>query len=193
MATCTGCQGTNDDAATACIYCGQTLKKRGWWRRILDSLAGDQSLAHTRAGRKLREQGRIDEAIGEFNEAIRINPTLAAAFDNRAFAYLMRDQYDEAVADLNEAIRLNPQDAYYHNSRGGTYTEMGQYDRALKDLSEAIRLNPRLAAAYENRALTYTSLGRGAEAEEDVKQVARLGVDTSPLRKLIEDEKGQRP
>lgn len=203
MAACTNCQGTNADDAAVCVYCGQTLKKPGWWRRILDAFAGDQSLAHSEAGGqslehseagiKLQDQGRLEEAVAEFDEAIRINPELAAAYNNRAMACGEMGQYDKALADFSEAIRLESQDALYPNNRGGTYSEMGQFDRALQDFDEAIRLDPQLAAAYGNRALAYISLGMDAEAEEDLKRVEELREDTSELRGLIEEKKGQRP
>jgi len=193
MTTCTNCQGSNTDDDAVCVYCGQTLKKRGWWRRILDAFAGDQSLAHAQAGNKLQEQGRFEEAVAEFDEAIRINPERAVTYNDRAFAHGEMGQHDKALADFSEAIRLEPQNAFYHVNRGGTHGEMGQFDRALEDEIEAIRLDTQLAMAYNNRAFTYTSLGMDAEAEEDVKRVEELGEDASELRDMIEEMKGQRP
>jgi tetratricopeptide (TPR) repeat protein len=99
---------------------------------------------------------------------------------------------EEAIAEYTTAISFNPNFAGVYTMRAAAYGETGQHDKALADLNKAVRLDPEFATAYDNRAPTYISLGMDAEAEQDVKRVARLGDDTSELRNLIEERKGQR-
>src|SRR5882724_10035228 len=49
-----------------------------------------------------------DLAIADYNEAIRLDPKNAAAYNNRGFAYGQKGDYDKALADFSEAIRLKP-------------------------------------------------------------------------------------
>ncbi len=193
MATCAKCQGANDDDAAVCIYCGQTFKKRGWWKRVFDAWAGEQDLEHCKSGAELQEQGRFEEAIAEFNEAIRINPKLEWAYVSRAFSYSEMGQYDRALQDCDQAIRLDPELENAYILRASAYSEMGEFDKALQDFDQAIRLDPQSVDTYHNRALTYTSHGMDAEAEEDVKRAEELGEDTTELRDLIEEMKERRP
>jgi Flp pilus assembly protein TadD len=53
-------------------------------------------------------QGRLDEAIPQFTEALRISPASAEALNDLAVALGSAGRYDEAVARLEEALRLDP-------------------------------------------------------------------------------------
>lgn len=54
-----------------------------------------------------REKGDYDRAIADFDEAIRLDPKYAHAYENRAKAYASKGDYDRANTDRNEAIRLD--------------------------------------------------------------------------------------
>src|SRR6516162_1004389 len=48
------------------------------------------------------------KAIGDFTEAIRLDPNFALAYYNRGLAYANKGNYDKAISDYTEAIRLDP-------------------------------------------------------------------------------------
>jgi len=50
--------------------------------------------------------GDFDKAIADSTEAIRLDPTLAGAYNNRGLAYAEKGDFDKAVSDYSEAIRL---------------------------------------------------------------------------------------
>jgi tetratricopeptide (TPR) repeat protein len=52
------------------------------------------------------------KAIEDFNEAIRLDPAYAVAWNNRGEVYKLIGQNDKAIRDLTEAIRLAPR--YVH-------------------------------------------------------------------------------
>ena len=61
---------------------------------------------HINRGILYADQKNYDAAIGYYNQAIRINPYIPEAYNNRASAYAMKGDYYWALADFNEAIRL---------------------------------------------------------------------------------------
>ena len=63
-------------------------------------------------GEEMMKKGDYDKAIANYNEAIRLDPKLARAFNNRGFAYYGKREYDKAIADCSEAIRLDPKIAW---------------------------------------------------------------------------------
>ena len=50
--------------------------------------------------------GQYERAIQDYDEAIRLNPQLAVAYANRAFAYTSLGKDTEAEQDINLAIEL---------------------------------------------------------------------------------------
>jgi len=75
------------------------------------ALAGCSNAAidHGNAGAQLSNDGRWQEAIAEYDEAIRLNPQYAEAYNDRGIAYCNLGEHQRAIEDLNEAIRLDPQ------------------------------------------------------------------------------------
>ncbi len=155
-------------------------KQCGYWKNSAEicthALHATQNnyVAHVNLGSVLFDEGKTDEAISHFSEAIRIMPNLVLSYDKRGVALAKAGRYEQAIEDLNEAIRLRPDydNAYYN--RGTLYQGLGHYQPALDDLSEAIRLKPDHLAAYFNRGGVYISLGRYQQAIDDLSKVISL-------------------
>jgi len=63
---------------------------------------------HSDAGVQLSSAGRWEEAITEFDEAIRLNPRDVLAYYNRAIAYHNFGEYERAIEDYDKALGFNP-------------------------------------------------------------------------------------
>ena len=143
--------------------------------------ADDDAAARSRTAQGHLEQGRSyasggdhTRAIAEFDEAIRLDPKLVAAYWQRGVSYANKGDHTRAIADYGQALLLDPQsvDAYY--GRGFSNSMKGDYDRAIADYDEAIRLNPKLAAAYWQRGVAYTKKGDQTRAIADYDEAIRL-------------------
>jgi tetratricopeptide (TPR) repeat protein len=97
---------------------------------------------HNSLGLCRGRQGRRDEALGHFTEAIRAGSPDAAPWRNRAVCYAALGQYDRAVEDDDRAIELGPRDANLWRHRGWCSAEQGKYTAAAPDFAEACRLAP---------------------------------------------------
>src|SRR6266702_2102574 len=64
------------------------------------------AVAYCNRGHALTEKKELDldRAIADFSEAIRIDPSYATAYDNRASAWHAKKNYQRAVADYTRAI-----------------------------------------------------------------------------------------
>ena len=127
-----------------------------------------------------------EKAVEYLNNAIKLKPEDALAYNNRGAAYAELGQYQRAIEDYNEAIRLKPEDALAYNNRGIAYSELGQYQRAIEDYNKAIRLKPEDALAYNNRGLAYLIQGNSKLGCPDEQKACTLG-DC----KLLEFTKGK--
>jgi tetratricopeptide (TPR) repeat protein len=52
--------------------------------------------------------------MADYNEAIRINPRYATAFNNRGRLYQAMGDVERSLADYEEARRLEPDNPAYH-------------------------------------------------------------------------------
>jgi tetratricopeptide (TPR) repeat protein len=101
------------------------------------------------AGRKLVEQGehlfrqgKVDEAIGSFKEALEIDPDLAVAHNNLAIAYHDKGELENAIQALMSAMRLAPDDPDVIWNCGQVLIELGYLKDALKVYKDFLEKNP---------------------------------------------------
>ena len=59
-----------------------------------------------------RLKGELDIALGDMNDAIRLNSTESAWLHNRGVLWKNKKDYDKAIADYEEANRLDPKFVY---------------------------------------------------------------------------------
>lgn len=115
------------------------------------------------------------KAIEYLNDAIKLKPDYAEAFNNRGIAYFDLGQYERAIEDYSESIRIKPDEGSAYHNRGNAYHKLGQYERALEDFNEAIRLRPQLTAAYLGRGMNYYKTGNKELYCQDMKKACELG------------------
>jgi lipoprotein NlpI len=96
-------------------------------------------------------KGDLPGAISDFNQAIKVDPNYAPAYQWRGHALSLMGRLDEAITDYTQALNLDPKfvDSYY--DRGVARAEKSDFDGALADFSQAIALNPKYTDAYYNR------------------------------------------
>ncbi len=87
-------------------------------------------------------EGDLDKALEEFNQAVRLDPTSAAVFNNRAICWRLKGQLAKARKDHDEAVRLGPNTPRIYASRAATWLAAGEWDKAIKDYDEVLRLSP---------------------------------------------------
>ena len=91
-------------------------------------------------GVELLQEGLQEEAIAEFDEAIRLDPQNSRAYYNRGNTYIDLGQYERAIQDYNEAIHLDPQGVEAYVNRALIYTFLGEDMEAQKDIDRAVGL-----------------------------------------------------
>lgn len=95
----------------------------------------------TRRGTVLLQEGKLEDAIREFSEAISLDSEFFAAYSRRGHAYIMAGAYELGMKDLNDAISLNPTEMTY-TDRCAAHYMYRQYESAFQDCNQAIRLDP---------------------------------------------------
>ena len=117
---------------------------------------------------------KYDEAIAEFNNAIKINPGSANAYYGLGFIYDKKGDLDKAVANFSKAIEIDPAltDAYYN--RGFAYYKKGSFDQSISDYGKVIELSPNSADAFYGRGLVYSKKGNIGQAIADFNKAIEV-------------------
>lgn len=147
------------------------------------------------------EKGNAKVNLGNYEEALRINPEYPEAYNNRGVAKANLGNYEEALKDYEEALRLNPEiiNPYYStknikdrlenynktikehydkifNNRGLAKAKLEYYDKAIKDYEEVLRIN-------DKSWMFYFYLGKAYSHSENLEKSINLLIEAIKLNK----------
>jgi tetratricopeptide (TPR) repeat protein len=134
----------------------------------------ERANALTSRGAEHEIAGRHDQAIADFNQAIKLEPTFAGAYKFRGDSYAQKKDHARAIADFNQAIKLDPKYWEAFSSRGYSYLIKGDYDRSFADYTQAVKLNPNDKTLYFDRASAYSRRGDYDRAISDLDKAIKL-------------------
>jgi len=117
---------------------------------------------------------KFDEAVNDFNQAIKLDDSMDAAYFGRGLAYGRLRVFDKSIADLTVFIERNPNSSVAYTKRGVRRIWAEQYKLAEEDLKIAIKLDPKNAEAYDDLGVMDARNGKYKEALEHFKKVVDL-------------------
>ena len=107
------------------------------------------------------------QAVKLISQAIALDATKSAYFNNRGLAFLAQQSLTEALADFQQSIALEPRLAQAHCNLGNVLQELLRFEAALLCFDRAIDLQPDYADAYFNRGNLWVIFKRPDKAIED--------------------------
>jgi tetratricopeptide (TPR) repeat protein len=88
--------------------------------------------AHYYYANLLAAFGRFDDALGEANRALELDPVAVNTRQNRMYILLLARRYEEAVAQAAEIIEMDPAYTALHYDLGRVYLCRSEYQRAIE-------------------------------------------------------------
>ena len=134
---------------------------------------------HTNLGYALMRQGKIEEAVYHYSEALRIAPNYALAHNNLGDALARQGKVAEAVRQYTEALRLRPDYAEAHNNLGNALMDTGKVEEAVNHYTKALQLSPNSALFHNNLGSALASQGRAEEAMHHYNEALRLSPNSA--------------
>lgn len=104
--------------------------------------ASNEAIKRNNFGGELVKQGRLDEAIAEFQAAIQSDAQYAAAHANLAYTYDRLGRADEAIAAYTNAVALDPKNTTAFNNLGVLYVKKEAYDEAIQTFEQGLKADP---------------------------------------------------
>jgi len=137
-------------------------------------LTNEDADAHNDIGVNHHVCGKIDKAIGEYREALRINPSLAEAHNNLGAACYSRGEIEDAIKEFEAAQKVNPNVAAIHYNLGVAYRAQNKLSFAIYQLQEAIKLEPDDSSSHFTLGEIYQSQGKVGIAIECYLKFVKL-------------------
>ncbi len=146
------------------------------WSHEIEVYPGRVALSYVDRGVELSALGRYDEALKDFDAAIRISPDFMQAYNDRGVTLMRLRAYPEAVRDFDIALSYDPQNPGIYQNRGISYFHLGQYGRAVDDLEKAASMSPKNGVYYYHLGRAYAASGDAARAKDSFRKALGLGV-----------------
>ena len=170
----------------------------------------DSPIPHNNLGNTLAQDGRLEEAIAEYQTALRLKPDYAEARANLAVAQdagpesaarhynlgvslSQEGRAAEAAAEFEAALRLKPDYADAENNLGVALGQMpGRSGEAMAHFRAALGLRPDYADAHYNLGIALANRPGGMpEALKHLEAALKLRPDPE-LRTLVEQLRPER-
>jgi tetratricopeptide (TPR) repeat protein len=133
--------------------------------------------AHFNLGAVLQSLERGDEAILEYNEALRSKPDDAVTRNSLGTVLQAKGLYDDAIKQYQEALRLKPDYTSVHYNWGNALLAAGQPEAAVSHFQQVLRVNPADADARNNLGTAFAMLEDLPHAAEQFTHALRLNAD----------------
>jgi predicted O-linked N-acetylglucosamine transferase (SPINDLY family) len=149
--------------AVALHQAGRLADAEPLYRRILEVQPRHFDALH-HLGIIHHQRGEHIAAIRQIDAALKVNPTVAAAHNNRGVALAALDRREEAAESYARAVALVPDyvDALFN--RGNVLKDVGRLEAALASYDRAVALAPGHAVALTKRGNVLHGLRRFDEA-----------------------------
>lgn len=137
--------------------------------------------------------GDVENAIGDFEKAIQLDPKFTEAYLNRGSAYLSLKEVQKALDDFGKVISLDPKNPEVFYQRGRIYYNQGDAKKAIVDFSKAISLGLKNNPVYYSRGNSYYKSGDYQNAIKDYTKAIELdSTDSEALnnRAMAYDKSG---
>jgi tetratricopeptide (TPR) repeat protein len=188
-------EALRDDPSSAEAYygLGSAYMKREQGREARDSFERAVKLsasypdtlpnAWNNLGLLATRGGHMDEAIGHFQEALRVSPDYWIALENLGNAYRLQKRWDDARKTLERALAARPEDPEANYNLAMVFAQTDDAERAYKYLQKALQLRPAYAEALNNLGVLYLRTQRRDEAVAKFEESIRVapGFDQSYL------------
>ena len=168
-------------------HCGMFHDDQTLYRTTLARNPGCWMAHHNLGVIWSKQPGRLNDAIAEFEEALRLKPDSAEAHNNLGLAWAQQPgRLNDAIAEYEEALRLKPGFAEVHGNLGVVWAQQpGRLPDAIAEFEEALRLKPDYAQCWHNLGVSWFRLGNQPAAVAAFREEVRLSPHDPAARQAL--------
>jgi len=125
-------------------------------------------------GMQLQGAGQVQEAIRQYEQALRLYPDFADANHNLGTALMGQGRLQEAIGHYKQALRIAPEFTEAHIDLGVALSQLGSNQEAIGEYEQALRIKPDIPEAHNNLGNGLFRLGEVREAIQHYEQALRV-------------------
>jgi protein O-mannosyl-transferase len=141
------------------------------WRDVIAKNPNSWA-AHVNLGNAFLQAGRIQDAVGQYEDALKIEPFLAEPHNNLGTILIHSGQLRDAISHYEQALRIK--------------LDYPETAAALPHLQAAIQLNPNYAEARYNLAVLLASQHKLDEAISQMESAVSVEPDRQEFRTKLD-------
>jgi len=149
--------------------------------QVTSSQIQDQVQEHFRAAQQAQQQDRLDDAVNEYKEVLRLQSRLPEAYANLGLVYYAQSKFSDSAQALSTALRLRPGMHGVSLWLGIDEVRMNRSAQGVPLLREAVRLNPQEKLAQSWLGTALWDAGQMDEALIQLRKAATLFPDDPDL------------
>ena len=138
----------------------------------------DEPVPYSLRGDCYQLLGQCDDAIKYYEEALKIKPDCAEAYNKIGMALNDQRNFDEAIKYFEQALNINPEFVEVYNNLGNLFKQNGQLNVAIENYKRALDINPDYASAYCNLGVILTESRQLDAAIKNYKRALDINPDS---------------
>lgn len=135
--------------------------------------------AYTNRGIANTMTEKYNEAILDFDKAIKLDNKIVYAYYFKGVSYASSENYSDAINNYSLAIQLQPDFTLAYYMKALSYISQENYELALIDLNKVIELKSDYDQGYIMRGFAYYQTGKYENAIADWKKAKKLNKENS--------------
>ncbi len=179
-------------ALVALVACGvRTREQLGHWRnsealfRHALAVTENNFMAHNNLGNALMHDGKVDEAMAQYERALAIQPRSVNALHNLATALLRKGRTEQAIARFQQALAVQPGLVAARNALCAALLQSGRAKEAIPHLNRILAADPQNAHAQADLGFALVHEGEASAAVPHFEKALAGGVDDADLRRIL--------
>ena len=177
------------DRANLAILGAQPDLAADLYRQVISLAAPDNPqrvVAHLGLGSLLNNQGQMEQAIAQFDEAIKLAPNSAIGYALRGLAFYDLERWDESIASLRRAVELDPNNPQIRINLANSLYERQDNAGTIEQLRAAVELRPDLALYHYNLGMMLEEQGQTDEAIAHYQTAVEIDPADAEIRAALD-------
>lgn len=146
------------------VLSGCATNQSGGSNSASDDYSANRARAHTELGAAYYQQGKMEIALEEFNQAVKADSNYSFAYNGLGLVYAALGQYPEADANFKKAVSIDPSNSESHNNYGSFLCAHNRFDESIVQFLAALK-NP----LYATPSVAYANAGICSARKNDIK------------------------